>query len=118
VLGEKPTFQEFMKLRNLLLDDCDLKNNFRTLGFFLQSSPNLEKLTLRHCKFPNYPKKKKGEPKLNKTSSSEFRGLDFMCENLKVEIIYRYGDARKLVKVLLHAAGNLSRKNIKFTKVN
>ena len=50
VLGEKPTFQEFMNLRNLLLDDCDLKNNFRTLGFFLQSSPNLEKLTLRHCK--------------------------------------------------------------------
>jgi len=62
--------------------------------------------------------KKKGEPKLNKASSSEFRGLDFMCENLKVEIIYRYGDARKLVKVLLHASGNLSRKNIKFTKVN
>ena len=73
---------------------------------------------LCYPQFPNYPKKKKGEPKLNKTSSSEFRGLDFMRENLKVEIIYRYGDARKLVKVLLHAAGNLSRKNIKFTKVN
>ncbi|PAN43294.1 hypothetical protein PAHAL_8G227100 [Panicum hallii] len=118
VLGKKPTFQEFMNLRNLLLDECDLRNDFRTLGFFLQSSPNLEKLTLRHCKFPNYPKKKKGEPKLNKTSSSEFRGLDFMCENLKVEIICSNSDARELVKVLLHASGNLSMKNIKFTIVN
>jgi len=118
VRGEKPTFQEFMNLRNLLLDDCDLKNNFRTLGFFLQSSPNLEKLTLRHCKFPNYPKKKKGEPKLNKTSSSEFRGLDLMCANLKVEIICSNGDAHELVKVLLDASGNLSKKNIKFTKIN
>ncbi|KAG2563197.1 MEIOTIC F-BOX protein MOF-like [Panicum virgatum] len=116
VRGEKPTFQEFMNLRNLLLDECDLRNDFRTLGFFLQSSPNLEKLTLRNCKFPTYPKKKKGEP--NETSSSEFRGLDFMCANLKVEIICSHGDARKLVNVLLHASGNLSEKNIKFTKVN
>ncbi|RLM70197.1 putative F-box/FBD/LRR-repeat protein [Panicum miliaceum] len=100
VLGEKPTFQEFVNLRNLLLDKCDLKNDFRTLGFFLQSSPNLEKLTLRHCKFPSYRKKKKGDPKLNKSSSSEFRGLDFMCANLKVEIICSNGDARELVKVM------------------
>ncbi|CAN6372810.1 unnamed protein product [Urochloa humidicola] len=116
VLGKEPTFQEFTNLRNLLLGNCDLRKNFRTLGFFLQSSPNLEKLTLRHCKFPHYPKKKKGKPKLIETS--EFRGPDFMCENLKVEIIYKDADARKLVKLLLHAAGNLSKHNIKLTKVN
>ncbi|CAO2142269.1 unnamed protein product [Urochloa humidicola] len=116
VLGKEPTFQEFTKLRNLLLGNCDLRKNFRTLVFFLQSSPILEKLTLRHCKFPHYPKKKKGKPKLIKTS--EFRGLDFMCENLKVEIIYKDADACKLVKLLLRAAGNLSKNNIRLTKVN
>ncbi|CAN6363324.1 unnamed protein product [Urochloa humidicola] len=116
VLGKEPTFQEFTNLRKLLLGKSDLRKNFRTLGFFLQSSPNLEKLTLRHCKFPHYPKRKKGKPKLIK--ASEFRGLDFMCENLKVEIIYKDADSRKLVKLLLRAAGNLSKNNITLTKVN
>ncbi|CAO2149560.1 unnamed protein product [Urochloa humidicola] len=116
VLGKEPTFQEFTNLRNLLLGNCDLRKNFRTLGFFLQSSPNLEKLTLRHCKFPHYPKKKKGKPKLIKTS--EFCGLDFMYENLKVEIIYKDADAHKLAKLLLRAAGNLSKNNIRLIKVN
>ncbi|WVZ50642.1 hypothetical protein U9M48_001878 [Paspalum notatum var. saurae] len=42
-------FQEFRNLRNLLLEECDLSDN--TLGSFLQNSPpNLEMLTLRHCK--------------------------------------------------------------------
>ena len=71
---------------------------------------------LCYPQFPTYPKKKKGEP--NETSSSEFRGLDFMCANLKVEIICSNGDAHELVKVLLDASRNLSKKNIKFTKVN
>ncbi|CAN6206138.1 unnamed protein product [Urochloa humidicola] len=117
VLGKEPTVQEFMNLRNLLLGNCDLRDDFRTLGFFLQSSPNLEKLTLRHCKFPKYPDEKKGKPKLNKTSSSEFHGLDFMCENLKVEIIYKDGDAHQLIKLLLCASESLAKNNIKLTKV-
>jgi hypothetical protein len=51
VLDEESTpFQEFKNLRNLLLDNCDLTDNFHTLGLFLQNSPNLEKLTLQHCK--------------------------------------------------------------------
>jgi hypothetical protein len=50
VLGKEPKLQEFMNLRNLLLRSCDLSDDFRTLRFFLHSSPNLEKLTLRHCK--------------------------------------------------------------------
>ncbi|KAF8700187.1 hypothetical protein HU200_034564 [Digitaria exilis] len=52
----------------------------------------------------------------NQTSSSEFRGLDFVCENLKIEIICRDGNASKLVKLLLRASGNLSKSNIKLTK--
>ena len=37
-------------LRTLLLDECDLRDNFRLLRHFLRSSPNLEKLTVRLCK--------------------------------------------------------------------
>jgi len=36
-------------LRTLLLDECDLRDNIRLLRHFLQSSPNLEKLTVRLC---------------------------------------------------------------------
>ena len=50
VLGKEPTFLEFQNLRNLLLDDCDLSDDFRILRFFHRGSPNLEKVTLRHCK--------------------------------------------------------------------
>jgi hypothetical protein len=50
VLSEESAFQEFQKLRNLLLADCDLSDDFRILRFFHQGSPNLEKVTLRHCK--------------------------------------------------------------------
>ncbi|KAF8700186.1 hypothetical protein HU200_034563 [Digitaria exilis] len=85
---------------------CNLGHDFRILRFFLKSSPNLEKLTLRLCR-----------TNLDNTSSSEFLGLDFMCENLKVEIIYKDGDAHQLVKMLLCASGNLSKKYIKLTKV-
>ncbi|KAJ1276242.1 hypothetical protein BS78_05G199600 [Paspalum vaginatum] len=48
VLGKEPIFLEFKNLRNLLLRNCDLCD--RTLGFFLHSSPNLERLTLQNCK--------------------------------------------------------------------
>jgi hypothetical protein len=43
-------FPEFQNLRTLLLEKCDLSDNFQTLGHFLQHSPNLEKLTLEYCK--------------------------------------------------------------------
>jgi len=49
VLGKEPKFQEFKNLRSLLLDRCDLSDDFKTLVFFLRSSPILEKLTLRCC---------------------------------------------------------------------
>ncbi|CAL4980098.1 unnamed protein product [Urochloa decumbens] len=54
VFGEGLTpFQEFKNLRNLLLYNCVLTDDFQILGLFLQNSPNLEKLTLQHCKFSN-----------------------------------------------------------------
>jgi hypothetical protein len=49
VLGKEPRFQEFKNLRSLLLDRCDLSDDFKTLVFFLRGSPILEKLTLRRC---------------------------------------------------------------------
>ena len=42
VLGKEPRFQEFKNLRSLLLDRCDLSDDFKTLVFFLRSSPILE----------------------------------------------------------------------------
>ncbi|CAL4980090.1 unnamed protein product [Urochloa decumbens] len=117
VLGEESRFQEFKNLRNLLLDNCDLSDNFRTLVFFLKSSSNLEKLTLQHCMFPKYSKEIIKTPIPNKTSSSEFRGLDLLCENLKVEIIYGYGYGPHLIQLLLRISVNLSKNNIKLTRV-
>jgi hypothetical protein len=49
VLGKEPTYHRFKNLRNLVLDKCDLRDDFHTLGFFFQRSPYLEKLTLRQC---------------------------------------------------------------------
>ncbi|WVZ50629.1 hypothetical protein U9M48_001867 [Paspalum notatum var. saurae] len=73
VLGKNlALFQEFRNLRNLLLGECDISDS--TLGSFLQNSPpNLEMLTLWHCKETN------GMPQ-------------FHCENLKLEIIYKKDD--------------------------
>lgn len=52
VLGEESrSFPEFRNLNVLLLCNCDLSDDFRTLlGHYLQNSPNLRKLTLWHCK--------------------------------------------------------------------
>ncbi|CAO2149562.1 unnamed protein product [Urochloa humidicola] len=116
VLSYAPTFQEFKNLRNLVLANCDLWDyDLHILGFFLQSSPILEKLTLRRCKFGKYSKK--GLRKLKRYTSSEFCGMDLVCENFKVEIIYKNGDAHQLVKILMYTLGNLSKSCIKLTKV-
>uniref|UniRef100_K3ZN10 F-box domain-containing protein n=1 Tax=Setaria italica TaxID=4555 RepID=K3ZN10_SETIT len=103
---ESTPFREFKNLRNLLLDNCDLTDNFHTLGLFLQNSPNLEKLTLQHCKFLNDSKKKKGTHKPNKPASSQCQSLDVRCENLKLtEIIHKDDDVRQLVELLLRISG-------------
>ncbi|KAL6652723.1 hypothetical protein ACP70R_011648 [Stipagrostis hirtigluma subsp. patula] len=121
VLGKKSsTFPEFKNLRNLVLDNCDLSDDFQILGGFLHNSPNLEKLTLRHCKYSNDSKKKKGASKLKKTSSSDCHNLeDVQCQNLKLtEIIYGEDDISHLVELLLRIPGNLSKNYVKLTKVD
>jgi len=57
-------------------------------------------------------------PIRNEISSSELRGLDLLCENLKVEIIYKYGYGLHLVQLLMRISVNLLENNIKLTKVN
>ncbi|CAD6253244.1 unnamed protein product [Miscanthus lutarioriparius] len=93
VLGEEPKSLEFQNLRNLLLGDCDLSDDFRVLRFFHQGSPNLEKVTLRHCKFLGDSDSEDNEGKtrkLNKTSSSDCCGLDFLRDaNVELEIIHK-----------------------------
>ncbi|KAJ1276245.1 hypothetical protein BS78_05G199900 [Paspalum vaginatum] len=85
VFGKKPTSQEFKNRRNLLLGNCGISDH--QLRFFLNSSPNLERITLRHYKFSNYSEENEATYKLNE-SSSKCRRLDFRYENLKLEIIY------------------------------
>ncbi|KAG0517680.1 hypothetical protein BDA96_09G110000 [Sorghum bicolor] len=118
VLGKEPRFQEFKNLRSLFLDRCDLSDDFKTLVFFLWGSPILEKLTLQCCEFPKCSSKKKRMPMCNSISSSELRGLDLLCENLKVEIIYNDGHGPHLIRLLQRVLVNLSKNNIKLTKVN
>ena len=57
-------------------------------------------------------------PICNEISSSELRGLDLLCENLKVEIIYNDGHGPHHIRLLQRVSVNLSKNNIKLTKVN
>ena len=148
VLGEDSvTFPNFRNLMSLLLDSCDLSDNFKTLEHFLKNSPDLEKLTLRCCKvystlaflsrsmhvahfisfsyillqckqFSKDLKKKKAKSK--RASSSQCLNLvDVQCKNLKhTEIIYKDDDVRLLVELLLTISANLPKNNIKLTKVD
>lgn len=104
-------FPEFQNLRTLLLEKCDLSDNFQMLGHFLQHSPNLEKLTLRHCKFSKCPKRKRSKGTLIQ--------LDVRCKNLKLtEIIYKDEDVQMLVDLLLSISWDLPKNNIKLTMVD
>ncbi|RLM66369.1 hypothetical protein C2845_PM16G08270 [Panicum miliaceum] len=118
VLGEDPvTFPNFRNLTTLFLGYCDLSDNFKTLEYFLKNSRDLERLTLRCCKFSEDLKKKKAKSK--RASSSQCLNLvDVQCENLKhIEIIYKDDDVRQLVELLLSISANLPKNNIKLTKV-
>ncbi|CAL4991867.1 unnamed protein product [Urochloa decumbens] len=116
---ESKPFQEFKNLRNLLLDNCDLTDDFQMLTLFLQNSLNLEKLTLRHCKFPNDSKKKKGVQKPKKSSPSQCQTLDIQCDNLKLtEIIYKDNDVHQPVELLMCISWKMPKNYIKLTKVD
>ncbi|KAL6850342.1 hypothetical protein ACP4OV_020969 [Aristida adscensionis] len=104
-------FPEFKNLRTLLLNDCDLGDNFKTLGHFLQNSPNLEKLTLRLCKFSSDSEKQKR--RMSKSVSP------FQCENLKcTEIVYKADDSNKLVELLVLIPRNQQKNHIELTEVD
>ncbi|XP_066335949.1 uncharacterized protein [Miscanthus floridulus] len=102
-------FLEFQNLRNLLLGDCDLSDDFHVLRFFHRGSPNQEKVTLWHCKFPGDSEDKEGTRKLDKTSSSGCCcGLDFLRdENVELEIIHKDDDACRSVDELVRDLPNL-----------
>ncbi|KAL6626258.1 hypothetical protein ACP70R_029984 [Stipagrostis hirtigluma subsp. patula] len=105
-------FPRFKNLRTLLLNKCDISDNLKTLGHFVKNSPNLEKLTLRLCRFS---KNKEGRmSKSNNTTSSQCQ-----CENLKLtEIIYQDDDASQLVDLLSGILGNLPKNHVILTKVD
>ncbi|CAO2042340.1 unnamed protein product [Urochloa humidicola] len=98
---EFPTFQN---LRNLLLDRCDLRDDFQLLRYFLQKSPNLEKLTVRCCWLPEGFAGVEGMAKLKKLKSTE--------------IIYEdYHDIRGLVCFMLEISDCVPKNTIRLTKV-
>ncbi|CAN6228212.1 unnamed protein product [Urochloa humidicola] len=120
-LGEgSTTFIQFNNLRTLVLNRCDLSDDFQILGHFLCNSPNLERLTLRLCKYSGDTKKKKGSSKLKNAESTPCPNLvDVQCKNLKLtEIIYKEDDIRQLIDLLMRISGNLPNNCIKFTRVS
>nr|CAB3483637.1 unnamed protein product [Digitaria exilis] len=79
-------------LRTLFLDSCVLCDNFRILRYFLQRSPNLEKLTVRYCRFPKGADGGKRMPNSTKTRFRFWNLVRFQCHKLKsTEIIYKKG---------------------------
>ncbi|GJN27558.1 hypothetical protein PR202_gb15588 [Eleusine coracana subsp. coracana] len=116
---ESMAFPNFRNLKSLLLDSCDLSDNFKILEHFLKHS-HLEKLTLRCCKFSKDLKRRKGKAKSKAASSSQGVNLvDAECKNLKLtEIIYKDDDVRLLVELLLSISEHVPKNNIKLTKAD
>ncbi|XP_004978015.2 putative FBD-associated F-box protein At5g38570 [Setaria italica] len=112
------SYPEFKNIRVLILHNYDPSDDFQTLlGCFLRSSPILEKLTLRCCKFLNDTKKRRGTSKMKNVVVENL--VDVRCENLKhTEIIYKDDDVRQLVEFLLLFSRNLPNNNIRLTKVD
>ncbi|CAO2038205.1 unnamed protein product [Urochloa humidicola] len=103
---EPAGFPVFKNLSSLLLDRCDMSENFQLLALFLQNSPNLEKLTVSHCKF-------------SKGSSHRVNLVGLQCGKLKsTKIMYRDGDnSRELINVMLDNSGQLPNNIMTLTQV-
>ncbi|CAO2045966.1 unnamed protein product [Urochloa humidicola] len=106
VMPEPPGFPVFKNLSSLLLDRCDMSENFQLLALFLQNSPNLEKLTVSHCKF-------------SKGSSHRVNLVGLQCGKLKsTTIMYRDGDnSRELINVMLDNSRQLPNNIMTLTQV-
>ncbi|KAM0916663.1 hypothetical protein ACQ4PT_010015 [Festuca glaucescens] len=116
---EEPVeFPMFKNLTTLLLDDCELGDKFQLLRHFLQNSPNLERLTVKGCKFSKGSKKGKGKAR-SKTSSQCQDAVHFSCWKLKyTEIIYKGSDnIGPLVNVLIEVSDRLPKNTLTLTKV-
>ncbi|CAL5016856.1 unnamed protein product [Urochloa decumbens] len=74
-LGEGSTVIQFNNLRTLVLNRCDLSDDYQILGYFLRNSPNMERLTLVFCKYSDDTKKKKGPNKSKHAESIHRRAL-------------------------------------------
>ncbi|CAL5067941.1 unnamed protein product [Urochloa decumbens] len=110
-------FPMLENLRILVLDKCDLRDNFRILRHFLRSSPNLEKLTVRCCELPKGSVGRKGKAKKTYFQS---RGLvRFQCRKLKsTEIIHKKGGkVKELVSFLLDISERTPMNSILLTQV-
>ncbi|KAK3119263.1 hypothetical protein QOZ80_9BG0716790 [Eleusine coracana subsp. coracana] len=103
------TCKQFKNLRNLLLENCDVSDDFQTMALFLETSPHLEKLTLRHCTISNGTKK---------WISSQCRSLNVLRANLKLTKIIYKDDVCQLVQHFVHNSENLPNNQFEFRKVD
>ncbi|CAO2042343.1 unnamed protein product [Urochloa humidicola] len=107
-------FPMLENLRTLFLDKCDLRDNFMILRHLLQSSPYLEKLTVRCCELPEGHAQGKGKAK-----SRSQNLVCCQCNKLKsTEIIYKKGGkVQELVTFLLGISDSAPENTMTLTKV-
>ncbi|KAL6839566.1 hypothetical protein ACP4OV_030505 [Aristida adscensionis] len=105
------SFPTFPNLRTLLFSGCDLSHSFQILA------PNLERLTLQHCKvaYGSSKRKKGGHPKTMSLKGQNI--LTFECPDLKwTEIKYTEGNIQPLFDLLSGIWSNLQESTIMLTK--
>ncbi|CAO2042334.1 unnamed protein product [Urochloa humidicola] len=115
--GKSDTFPTFPNLRTLLFNECDLSDDFQMLGFFLNNTHSLEKLTLQYCKLPEGSKKRKRMENPKRISLKCQDTLTFQYPNLKLtEIKYKENDVHQLFGLLSDIWRNLRKTTIMLTK--
>ncbi|CAN6248739.1 unnamed protein product [Urochloa humidicola] len=110
-------FPMLQNLKTLVMDKCDLRDNFRILRHFLRSSPNLEKLTVQCCELPKSSVGRKGKAKRTYFQSQGL--VRFQCCKLKsTEIIHKRGaKVQELVSFLLDISERAPMNSVTLTKV-
>ncbi|TVU14398.1 hypothetical protein EJB05_37863, partial [Eragrostis curvula] len=85
-------FPVLKNLRTLLLDRCDLRDNYRLLRHCLRNSASLERLTIRLCEAPAVSTGGKGRTKSKKMYSHFQNLMRFQCQKFKhTKVIYKEG---------------------------
>ncbi|KAL6652722.1 hypothetical protein ACP70R_011647 [Stipagrostis hirtigluma subsp. patula] len=115
---EPEKFPIFENLRTLLIDKCDLSDNFQMLHVFLKNSPVLQEVTVRHCKLSSGSTGDGGMAKQDMVPFQFQNLVNPQFRKLKSIIVYEDGDdICQLVNVLLDNSGNLKENKITLTKV-